>query len=494
MTIKKRFSKKILASACVVALAGNGLGIGQAQDKKTEATPKPASNVAHFYLDQDSNEKSSTQGNQGFVVADDSQGPQVAWATAGVPGQQGDNVFQFFSQEMSFESRMVKGAPFSADTLSETVQTLADGNRIVQRTEGRAYRDGEGRTRQERSFQMNGANEQQRSINIYDPVANVSIFLEPWSKVARKMPSMLGGAAIGGRMVGAPSGGAVSFYRSEMPESVSITSARISGGPQPAPAAPLGAFSRRLRVAENAVQGSAIKKVEPVYPQNAKDAKIEGPVQVEIAVNENGDVVKARAVNGNELLREAAVEAAKQWKFKPTELQGKPVEVNGLLTFHFTLEGGKANQLQQQNVAFASPATTIMAISQPKTESLGKQMVEGVECEGSRTVTTIPAGTIGNERAIETVFENWFSPELKMMILSKHSDPRFGETTYRVTNINRAEPDSGLFQVPSDYTVKEGPPFAFATQGLPAEIAPMGKLEKLQDKVIENQKNKPDQN
>jgi len=65
----------------------------------------------------------------------------------------------------------------------------------------------------------------------------------------------------------------------------------------------------------------------------------------------------------------------------------------------------------------------------------------------------MPAGAIGNERPIETVIETWFSQELKVMILSKRSDPRFGETTYRVTNISRSEPDAALFQIPSEYTI-----------------------------------------
>ena len=51
--------------------------------------------------------------------------------------------------------------------------------------------------------------------------------------------------------------------------------------------------------------------------------------------------------------------------------------------------------------------------------------------------------------------ETWFSPELKVMVLKKHNDPRNGEIIYRLTNISRAEPDHSLFEVPADYTVKE---------------------------------------
>src|SRR5262245_35194151 len=90
-----------------------------------------------------------------------------------------------------------------------------------------------------------------------------------------------------------------------------------------------------------------------------------------------------------------------------------------------------------------------------KTDSLGKQVIEGVEAEGARTTFTIPAGEIGNTLPIEVVDETWYSPELQVVVMSRRRDPRFGETTYRLTNLNRSEPDRALFEVPADYTVKE---------------------------------------
>ena len=84
-----------------------------------------------------------------------------------------------------------------------------------------------------------------------------------------------------------------------------------------------------------------------------------------------------------------------------------------------------------------------------RNESLGTQLIEGVQAEGTRTVVTIPAGQIGNERPIETVSERWYSPDLQMVVLTKNSDPRMGETTYKLTNINRAEPPASLFEVPA---------------------------------------------
>lgn len=86
-------------------------------------------------------------------------------------------------------------------------------------------------------------------------------------------------------------------------------------------------------------------------------------------------------------------------------------------------------------------------------ESLGTQTIEDVLAEGSRTTVTYPIGSVGNDRPITTTTETWTSPELKMVVLSKNSDPRNGESTTRLTNISRAEPDASLFQVPPDYEV-----------------------------------------
>jgi hypothetical protein len=88
-------------------------------------------------------------------------------------------------------------------------------------------------------------------------------------------------------------------------------------------------------------------------------------------------------------------------------------------------------------------------------ESLAPQMVEGVWAEGTRMTRTIPAGSIGNEKELKVVSETWYSKDLQMVVMSKHSDPRMGESTFRLTNIQRAEPDATLFQVPAGYKVSE---------------------------------------
>jgi hypothetical protein len=90
-------------------------------------------------------------------------------------------------------------------------------------------------------------------------------------------------------------------------------------------------------------------------------------------------------------------------------------------------------------------------------ESLGTRQIEGVKANGRKTTTIIPTGQIGNDRPIEVTDERWESPELRMLVYSRNSDPRTGVVEYRLTNINRSEPPADLFMVPSDYTISESP-------------------------------------
>lgn len=91
------------------------------------------------------------------------------------------------------------------------------------------------------------------------------------------------------------------------------------------------------------------------------------------------------------------------------------------------------------------------------TEDLGSQTMEGVLVNGTRTTRIIPAGEIGNERPITVVTEAWTSPDLKTIVYSKRSDPRMGETTFRLSNLVRAEPDASFFTVPADFKITDGP-------------------------------------
>jgi hypothetical protein len=109
-----------------------------------------------------------------------------------------------------------------------------------------------------------------------------------------------------------------------------------------------------------------------------------------------------------------------------------------------------------------------------KKESLGTQTINGVLAEGTRTTRTIPAGQIGNEKPLQVVSERWYSPDLQIVVKSTRTDPRFGTTTYTVTNIQRTEPAATLFTVPSDFTVQTSRPGRGGPRagGPPSELPP----------------------
>lgn len=118
---------------------------------------------------------------------------------------------------------------------------------------------------------------------------------------------------------------------------------------------------------------------------------------------------------------------------------------------------GEMRKRQAEVVARGGGAAAIAPrVAQDATkEALGQKPIDGVPADGTRTTTVIPAGAIGNQQDIVAVSEQWFSPDLEIFLMTRHSDPRSGETTYSLTNIVRAEPPAGTFDVPADYTVKE---------------------------------------
>jgi len=90
-----------------------------------------------------------------------------------------------------------------------------------------------------------------------------------------------------------------------------------------------------------------------------------------------------------------------------------------------------------------------------KTDSLGRQTIEGLPADGTRVTVTIPAGQMGNDLPIQVVTERWYSPDLQMNIVTKRSDPRTGETVTKLTNVSRSEPAHALFEPPADYKISD---------------------------------------
>lgn len=242
---------------------------------------------------------------------------------------------EFLSGEFEVAGKVVKNAPYTAEASTESIQTLADGNRIVRKSSAVLARDSEGRTRRDMTVGGFGAltaahPEAPRVSFIHDPVTNSSVTLDHDSKIARR---------------GAGRNFMVHFNAGPLPPPPSGSGASLG-------VAALPASSPRVMIERHEVTGSAVA-----------------------APSRHG----------------------------------------------------------------------------AKTESLGKQTIEGVVAEGTRNTTTILAGEIGNDRPIEITTERWYSPELQMLIMTRHKDPMAGETTYRLTNLRRVEPAKTLFEAPADY-------------------------------------------
>lgn len=260
---------------------------------------------------------------------------------------------------VTLEMHPVTGAPYSGETVTESVQTLADGNRIVRRSVVRVFRDSAGRTRRE----MVGADGQVTSIVISNLATGVSYMLQPSTGTARRTAVVTSYVSSGGTTT------------------AHVSSGGVAGG-----------------VAEGAAGGGAVSVYVSSDPKSQAEAKA---------------------------LQEAQVRA------------------------HLTTG--------QSGVSVAGPLTVVSESHGPGSttkEDLGQQAIEGVLAKGTRSTTVIPAGAIGNEQPITIVSEEWTSPELKVLVMTKHVDPRVGETTYRLTNVSRSEPAAALFEVPAGYTVK----------------------------------------
>jgi hypothetical protein len=109
-------------------------------------------------------------------------------------------------------------------------------------------------------------------------------------------------------------------------------------------------------------------------------------------------------------------------------------------------------------VAGAPPPPPPPPPTRPQEESLGTATILGVPATGTRSVLTIPAGQVGNNRPLTVTSERWESTELRLPLRSVHDDPRTGRVEFRLVNLRRGEPSGDLFVVPAGYTVKDAPP------------------------------------
>jgi protein TonB len=109
--------------------------------------------------------------------------------------------------------------------------------------------------------------------------------------------------------------------------------------PPPPPPPPPPKPPQRVRVGGNVQQANLIRQIKPPYPPLARQARIQGQVVLEAIISKQGSVENLRVISGHPLLIQSALDAVKQWKYKPTLLNGEPVEVVTTVTVNFNLSG-----------------------------------------------------------------------------------------------------------------------------------------------------------
>lgn len=328
------------------------------------------------------------------------------------------HTFSFISSEMSFDTRTVKGAPYTAEAVTEITQTLADGNRIVRRTAAQYARDSEGRTRREATVNLIGnvgsaSNSTPVTVFINDPVAKVNYVLNERDRTARKLQAFKINDFVDARRT--------ELLRDRAHDKPGITSVVMD--------------------AMNHVR--LIKRNKDGESQITEITGGEFAGGVGVAEGDKSNKSNVAGLGGSQAAsgeRRVRIFTTKNGQTTTQEITGQEAEK-------------KLAELKLNEYLVRAPRVN----PNVNTEQLGKQIVEGVEAEGTRTTTTIEAGKIGNERPIVITSERWYSPELQTVVMTRRSDPRQGETTYKLTNINRAEPARSLFEVPADYTIKESP-------------------------------------
>ena len=105
-------------------------------------------------------------------------------------------------------------------------------------------------------------------------------------------------------------------------------------------AVPRVATPQRVRVSQGVTSGLLIRKIQPAYPPLARQARIQGNVLLQAEISKEGTIENLRLISGHPMLAPAAIEAVKQWKYKPYILNGEPVEVDTQITVIFSLSGG----------------------------------------------------------------------------------------------------------------------------------------------------------
>ena len=326
-------------------------------------------------------------------------------------------------------SKMVKGAPYTAEVVTESTQTLPDGNTISRKKTGLIFRDGEGRTRQEL-----GGDGKKSTIHINDPVEKRMYILTPGANKAIVVPSASA----------APHAHAHAYafdkdkHKHKQVVRAGSTEIRIDDGKVFVDGREVGTenaeFTSRSGKKIVVANGKVTIDGKDVGRYDIGPGASRTTQRVETVTSPDGttrEEVRIQVVRSGDGV--APVPPVPPTPPTPSLAPLPPMPpLPGLTTMRFeTAKLGKG-----------------------VTTSLGSREFDGVKAEGKSTVWTIAAGEIGNKNPINVTSESWYSPELQVTVMSRYNDPRTGETVYRLANIRRVEPAPDLFKVPEGYEVK----------------------------------------
>jgi hypothetical protein len=356
-----------------------------------------------------------------IVMADAGAPGQVrAFAFAGTPEMMRNADWtRFMSTEMGDGGKVVKDAPYSAEAITEATQVLGDGNRITKKTATLLYRDAAGRTRQEQTAPGN-------SVFINDPVTGRHTVLNVERKTATVMPRL-----------GALGALSPNFPRELQENLQRELKGNLRGELDVEKLKELAKSGELEKLKELSKSGRAHIIHKSSGEGHVVTKSADGETTEIINVPGRQIVIKRREVNKGDGTK--SVEENKEVRISVVRahdgddsiaIAGLPLDLDGVMA----MRAGR-----QKGV----------------TTSLGVKDVGGVKAEGTQTIATIAAGEIGNEKPIQIISEKWYSPELQTVVYSRHSDPRRGETIYRLNNIRRVAQPADLFAVPPGYTIKE---------------------------------------
>ena len=300
-----------------------------------------------------------------------------------------------FSGGVMTTAKNVKNAPYSAEVISEKTQTLPDGNQISQKSSSYSWRDSAGRTRQE----TRDAKGDVRSVQIHDAVEGTRYVLSPSKKTATRIS-----------------------IDKDLNKRIEEIKAKAKAM----------AKDGKAHIIERGNPGEEIivKRVESPATDGKKEIREE--VKVRVARPSGGTAAAAGAEAGTG----AHVHT---FKFSDGESIGNALSES--------MRHGPIG-MSFQDMKWSGKSTST---------ALGFKDFDGVRAEGKSVSYTIPAGEIGNKNPIVVSTETWTSPDLQVVVYSKHIDPRVGETIYRLANLKRSEPPVGMFTVPVGYALKEMP-------------------------------------